>query len=1037
MMKKQILLFAISLLLPAMPMHAAEKVLILTGGQSNTDGRLYAETLPAYLQSANTNCLASVHQPYTESRLGQFVAYYPTSGTSGQPARWAYDAVTYYYIGQALNEPFYVAKTSYGGTSIDPSVNNSPSTPTYPFLSAYGNGYHWSADADFLAATDIAGKAFTADGTTYEGQSLLKAWIANIDAAIDAITAAGDTPDIKAIIWHQGESDRNVGSAYYANLKAMLAYLRSHLTAKTGLTKYNTLPFFCGTVPQSSSQYNTVVEKALYQLQDEDANFHVVDLRDLTLQGDNLHFNAAGAELFGKRLYNSMVDEGVIMGSRLDDVKYAQADHSNFGTDQYVGAEKTWTFEGITSDIQTSTTIIDALYLHSNNMNGRRFLSAETSEGSVSFADGTVQPVSRTLTTATGANGWTVDKISDNTNASTNMQVAVAANTLYPGRFSMMVSAPKAAAETPTTIQLIFNGKVVAEKAFTNSSEIYELRYDAATAGTYFMHSSNRCMMYAVRYVPTEDRSSQRTVRTDADGYATFGNLSGANLSLPAGLSAWAVAPDEDAEMLTLTQLSAIDKGAGVLLQGAANTDYVLPFSWTASGFTGNNYMTAQLVTGTVEETSGADFVNYLFADKQFTKADGTVSLAAGKAYLSLSNGEPQTSHATLTFDYAVAYDYVDYAKFGTDEIVYREKTWLCQDLGFPSSYSDYSLASGCNDGLYYNGTSGSSNRSWKSATQGTGTYTFADGTKVTVTKTARSSGANSLPSVSASTTASATLASDFAINAAVPGTFSILRSGASTGSLYFNGTKVAEVTTSGDTDMKELNYTSTVPGTFVYLCTGTSNVAALRFVPANKKAVYQKVTNIGWATMSLPYPAKVPAGAAAYYVSDYEDSEGTGTLTLTTVPEGSTIPAFAGFLFNGVKGLYCLEKTDPAADWTSNKLVGTASAALTGYDSTTATDPIYVLASLDENTVGFKKFSGSSIDQYKAYLQLGTTTSARAFRFFFGDATAIQPLTIGNVWQQLPATVYSLDGRQLPALQKGINIVRTGNGSIRKIIVK
>ena len=143
MMKKQILLFAISLLLPAMPMHAAEKVLILTGGQSNTDGRLYAETLPAYLQSANTNCLASVHQPYTESRLGQFVAYYPTSGTSGQPARWAYDAVTYYYIGQALNEPFYVAKTSYGGTSIDPSVNNSPSTPTYPFLSAYGNGYHW------------------------------------------------------------------------------------------------------------------------------------------------------------------------------------------------------------------------------------------------------------------------------------------------------------------------------------------------------------------------------------------------------------------------------------------------------------------------------------------------------------------------------------------------------------------------------------------------------------------------------------------------------------------------------------------------------------------------------------------------------------------------------------------------------------------------------------------------------------------------------------------------------------------------------
>lgn len=1036
-MKRLFQLLSMAWLLGAMPMHAAEKVLILTGGQSNTDGRLNAETLPTYLQSANNNCLASVHQPYAENRLGQFVAYYPTSSTTGQPARWAYDAVTYYYIGLALNEPFYVAKTSYGGTSIDPSVNNSPSTPTNPFPSGYGHGYHWSADADFLAATNIAGKDFTIGGTTYEGQSLLKAWIANIDAAIDAITNNGDTPDIKAIIWHQGESDRNVGSAYYANLKAMLVYMRNHLVTKTGQSKYSTLPFFCGTVPQSSAQYNAAVEKALYKLQEEDSNFHVVDLRDLTLQGDNLHFDAAGAELFGKRLYNSMVDEGVITGSRLDDVEYAQADYSDFGTDQYVGAEKTWTFESITSDIQTTTTIFDALYLHSNNTNSRRFSTGSSSVSSVTFADGTVQPVSRTLTAVAGANNWTVDKISDNTNASQNMQVAVAANALYPGRFSMMVSAPKATEQSPTTIQLIFNGMVVAEKVFTSSSEIYELRYDATTAGTYYMHPDNQCQMYAVRYVPTEDRSSQRTVRTDADGYATFGNLSGANLGLPAGLSAWAVTPDNDAETVTLTQLSAIDKGAGVLLQGAANTDYELPFSWTTSGYTGNNFMTAQLATGIVSETSGADFVNFLFSDKQFTKADGTLSLTAGKAYLSVSNGEPQASQATLTFDYAVAYEYVNsYAKFGTDEIVYREKTWLCQNLGFLSKYDPFiaSDATGNENGLYWT-DGGSSNRSWKSADQGAGSYTFADGTSVTVTRTARSSGASSLPTVTATTTASANLASDFGINASVPGTFSILRSGSSTGYLYFNGTQVAEVTTGSDTDMKELKYTSTVPGTFVYLCNGTSNVAALRFVPTNKKAVYQKVTDIGWATMSLPYPAKVPAGAMVYYISNYEDAEETGTITLTAVAAGSTIPAFAGFLFNGVKGVYCLEKTEPATDWTSNMLVGTASAPLTGYDSSTATDPVFVLASLDESTVGFKKFTGSGIDQYKAYLQVSPATGTRTFRFSLDDATTIQPFTTGN--GELQDTVYSLDGRQLPALKKGLNIVRTGNGNIRKIIVK
>jgi hypothetical protein len=271
---------------------AATKALFLTGGQSNTDGRLYDTTLPAYLQTANTNCLVSYHAAYSESRLGKFYAYYPTSGGTGQPGRWAYDAVTYYYIGQALQETFYVAKTSYGGTSIHPGVNNSGGTVNdKPFVDGYGSGYHWSADPTFLAATAIAGTNFVKNETTYTGQSMLLAWIANIDAAIDAIKAQGDTPDIKAIIWHQGESDRNA-SGYYENLKAMVKYVRDHLVAKTGESKYATLPFFCGTIPHASSLHSSAVEKAFFTLEDEDANFHTVDLRDLTMLSDTKHFDA-------------------------------------------------------------------------------------------------------------------------------------------------------------------------------------------------------------------------------------------------------------------------------------------------------------------------------------------------------------------------------------------------------------------------------------------------------------------------------------------------------------------------------------------------------------------------------------------------------------------------------------------------------------------------------------------------------------------------------------------------------------------------
>ena len=631
---------------------AATKALFLTGGQSNTDGRLYANTLPSYLQSANQNALVSYHAPYSEGRLGVFYPYFPTSETTGQPGRWAYDAVTYYYIGQALQESFYVAKTSYGGTSIDPGVDNSPSGHDNAWLSGYGAGYHWSADPTFLAATAIAGTTFVKDDVTYDGQSILLSWIANIDAAIDAIIANGDTPDIKAIIWHQGESDKNAAGSYYNNLKAMVAYLRQHLVTKTGESKYATLPFFCGTIPHASSLCNSTVEKAFFTLEDEDPNFHVIDLRDLAMLSDAKHFDAPSAELFGKRLYNRMIDEGVISGTRLDDVEYAQVDYSDFGTDEFFGETKTVTFEQITSDLKMTTYCHDNLYLHSNNLNSRAFVSASTSVGSVTFADGTEQTVTRTLTPKTGANGWTVDNIAKETNASSNKQVAVAANVLYPGRFSMMISAPDATAESPITMQLIFNGSIVAEKSFTSGSEIYELRYDAPQAGTFFMHPGGRCTLYAVRYKTTTDRTWQRQVTTDADGYATFGNITGANLGLPTGLTAWAVAPSAESNtMVEMTQLLGVDKNTGVILQGESSTTYTLPFAWTAQNYEGENAMTAQQTTGNVEETSGEDFINYTFANKKFTKVTTPVSVAAGKAYLSISNGYAHTANNELTFD--------------------------------------------------------------------------------------------------------------------------------------------------------------------------------------------------------------------------------------------------------------------------------------------------------------------------------------------------------------------------------------------------
>ena len=1351
---------------------AATKALFLTGGQSNTDGRLYAETLPSYLQSANANALVSYHAPYSEGRLGVFYPYYPTSNGTGQPGRWAYDAVTYYYIGQALQETFYVAKTSFGGTSIDPSVSNSGGTVNdKPFVGGYGSGYHWSADPTFLAATGIAGANFEKDATTYTGQSMLKAWIANIDAAIDAIEAQGDEVDIKAIIWHQGESDKNAAGNYYNNLKNMVAYLRQHLVTKTGESKYATLPFFCGTIPHASSLCNSTVEKAFFTLQDEDANFHVIDLRDLTMLSDTKHFDAPSAELFGKRLYNRMIDEGVISGDKLD-VEYAQVDYSDFGTDEFVGETFTWNFDKQSGSFYSGSQIVDCMYLFGGGSTQRRFEynTGQTAQ-TLTYPDSYVQSSTSYVRCNLGSNIGE-NAVSADWNASHGGGNCITLNVLYPGTFTI-----KVALETVDKhLSLIFNGKIVATETATSETvnTIREVTYTASSAGTYYIWTNSPYKLWGARYVPTIDRTAQRQVTTDADGYATFGNLTGANLGLPAGLTAWAVAPSTaNNQMVEMTQLLGVDKGTGAILQGEASTEYTLPFAWTAQNYEGENAMTAQQTTGNVEETSGEDFINYTFANKQFTKVSTPVSVEAGKSYLSLSNGAAQCAYNVLTFDEpeadalitsahdfgnevvvgeartwtlddmtvptyqdseaveynglygkaqggsnnrswksgnaafnttfsddtavsgtkyftlsndagssstsdtataanagmndylainalypgtfyvlvssngntekthtiyfngksvatktttsstieelkytateagtfvyhsgktnarvhalrfvptedktalrqatmssegyavftnlalapltlpeglkayalqagdidddavkkveatiigkgeavllkgtasetytmtidntqtsdvnaqnylqpvlawskplandtesgnaqflfdgtqfnradgktkvyqgeailsvpagdamaaysvvklaptAVDYEKVDITQFGTDEVVSAETTWITGDMTTPGSDGTVQQL----NGLYGRGQNGSKNRSFYKQSA-SGSATFSDGTAVNWSSylyiNADYSGAWSL---SASTTAKNTSCGDYlAFNAAVPGTVYVLFSSkgdseSRTLDLYHEGSKVASATSTGNADIKEIKYTATAAGTILLDCRKTCRVYALRFVPTDNSGIYERVNEIGWSTMSLPYPAVVPTETVVYYVSAYQDGGSEGTLTLKKVDAGEIIPAKAGFLFNGTKGLYRFEKSMTPATWNDNLLVGTADAALTAYDYTNAANPIFILAKLDSNKVGFKKFAGNSIAQYKAYLQLGST-EARSFTFIFDDATGINEKV--NVTNEPAAqAVFDLQGRQVSTSSRGIRITRYADGSVRKLQVK
>ena len=257
-------------------------VVILTAGQSNTDGRVSNEELPDYIKRDGYKYCQWSFGSGVHSGNGQFEPFFPRIYNQNKPGRWAYDAVVYYLLEKQLQRPFYVIKESLGGTAIDT-------------LCRSNSNMHWSADSAYLARTAASDKG---------GLSLLKAFTENIGACIDNyLSKLPEGYDIKAMLWHQGESDRSQADHYYDNLKAVVAYVRNYLVAKTGQQKYARLPFICGTFSKQSKQGSAKVVEAMLRLQSEDPDFHVVDVSNATLQKDQIHFDAAGAELLGKKMY--------------------------------------------------------------------------------------------------------------------------------------------------------------------------------------------------------------------------------------------------------------------------------------------------------------------------------------------------------------------------------------------------------------------------------------------------------------------------------------------------------------------------------------------------------------------------------------------------------------------------------------------------------------------------------------------------------------------------------------------------------------
>ena len=304
-MKRFFLFMAMMLTGIALSLAQQKASVFIYAGQSNADGREYVQNLPDYMKVGT-----SPYNPYTHLKWASICGN-PSKSTFGTRTmatgeRYAFCDVTNYWIDQAVSEDFYAIKCAYGGTAIAPGVT----VAKLPI---------WYADAEWMTTHN----AYKGDDITQEAyannNSLTKNLTEGVASLIDGTLAALDAGyDVKAIMWHQGESDRNASGSYYTNFKTMIQFMRQAIYAKTGDEADLTLPFIFGTVCRRSTQYSTGVEEAQKQVARDVENVYCIDMKNATLLPDNLHFDKQATEYLGKKMYNQLVTLGLVSGEQVE-----------------------------------------------------------------------------------------------------------------------------------------------------------------------------------------------------------------------------------------------------------------------------------------------------------------------------------------------------------------------------------------------------------------------------------------------------------------------------------------------------------------------------------------------------------------------------------------------------------------------------------------------------------------------------------------------------------------------------------------------
>jgi hypothetical protein len=150
-----------------------------------------------------------------------------------------------------------------------------------------------------LIPTAIGGSAISQwiGDSLYRGVKLLS----NFQSKVELAKTYGN---IKAILWHQGESDANNKDIPF--YKERLAILFSLFRSAAGDTSLPVLMGELGNFPKNKEHFS-LINNAIHDYSSGDKNSIVIPTADLKDRGDSLHFNSEGQRMMGQRFAEAYI----------------------------------------------------------------------------------------------------------------------------------------------------------------------------------------------------------------------------------------------------------------------------------------------------------------------------------------------------------------------------------------------------------------------------------------------------------------------------------------------------------------------------------------------------------------------------------------------------------------------------------------------------------------------------------------------------------------------------------------------------------